>query len=70
AGRRAIARAVRSRGGVEPVFIESTDELLPVLEGLLTDGDLLLTMGAGDIGAAAARLPGQLRQGASLKILK
>ncbi len=70
AGGRAIARAVRSRGGVEPVFIESTDELLPVLEGLLTDGDLLLTMGAGDIGAAAARLPGQLRQGASLKILK
>jgi len=67
---RAIARAVRVRGGVEPVFIESTAELLPVLEGLLADGDLLLTMGAGDIGAAAARLPDQLRQGASLKILK
>ena len=67
---RAIARAVRSRGGVEPVFIESTAELLPVLEGLLADGDLLLTMGAGDIGAAAACLPEQLRQGASLKVLK
>ena len=67
---RAIARAVRSRGGVEPVFIESTAELHPVLEGLLEDGDLLLTMGAGDIGAAAACLPEQLRQGASLKILK
>jgi UDP-N-acetylmuramate--alanine ligase len=67
---RAIARAVRSRGGVEPVFIESTDELLPVLEGLLADGDLLLTMGAGDIGAAAARLPEQLRQGPDLKLQK
>ncbi len=67
---RAIARAVRSRGGVEPVFIESTAELLPVLEGLLADGDLLLTMGAGDIGAAAACLPEQLSQGASLKVLK
>ena len=67
---RAIARAVRSRGGVEPVFVESTDELLPVLEGLLTDGDLLLTMGAGDIGAVAARLPEQLRHGISLKVLK
>ena len=67
---RAIARAVRSRGGVEPVFIESTAELLPVLEGLLADGDILLTMGAGDIGAAAARLPEQLRQGASLKVMK
>jgi UDP-N-acetylmuramate--alanine ligase len=67
---RAIARAVRSRGGVEPVFIESPDELLPVLEGLLQDGDLLLTMGAGDIGAAAARLPEQLSHGVSLKVLK
>jgi UDP-N-acetylmuramate--alanine ligase len=67
---RAIARAVRSRGGVEPVFIESMAELLPALEGLLADGDLLLTMGAGDIGAAAARLPAQLRQGASLKVVK
>lgn len=67
---RAIARAVRSRGGVEPVFIESTGELAPVLKGLLADGDLLLTMGAGDIGTAAARLPEQLRKGASLKVLK
>jgi len=67
---RAIARAVRSRGGVEPVFIESTAELLPALEGLLADGDLLLTMGAGDIGAAAAQLPGQLRRGASLKAVQ
>jgi len=67
---RAIARAVRSRGSVEPVFIESTDELLPVLEGVLADGDLLLTMGAGDIGAAAARLPEQLRQGPDLKLQK
>lgn len=67
---RAIARAVRSRGGIEPVFVESADELAPVLEGLLTDGDLLLTMGAGDIGAAAARLPVALRKGATLKVLK
>jgi len=67
---RAIARAVRSRGGIEPVFVESADDLLPVLEGIVADGDLLLTMGAGDIGAAAARLPDQLRHGASLKVLK
>jgi len=67
---RAIARAVRSRGGVEPVFVESTAGLLPALEGLLADGDLLLTMGAGDIGAAAARLPQQLRRGASMKVVK
>ena len=57
---RAMARAVRSRGGVEPVFVDSFDEALAVLPGLLADGDLLLTMGAGDIGAFAARLPAEL----------
>lgn len=57
---RAIARAVRSRGTAEPVFVESLDELEPVLKGVLADGDLLLTMGAGDIGSYAATLPGRL----------
>jgi UDP-N-acetylmuramate--alanine ligase len=54
---RAIARAVRSRGGVEPVFVETLDELAPVLKDLVQDGDLLLTMGAGDIGALVGSLP-------------
>ncbi len=54
---RAMARAIRSRGSVEPVFVESLDDLQPVLLGLLEDGDLVLTMGAGDIGAYAAGLP-------------
>ena len=57
---RGIARAVRSRGGVEPVFVETLDELAPVLKDLVCKGDLLLTMGAGDIGAWAARLPALL----------
>ncbi|MEO1201453.1 MAG: UDP-N-acetylmuramate--L-alanine ligase [Pseudomonadota bacterium] len=67
---RAIARAVRSRGAVEPVFVETLDELEPVLKGLLDDGDLLLTMGAGDIGAYAAGLPERLEQRTSLKVQK
>jgi len=54
---RAMARAIRSRGSVEPVFVETLDDLQPVLLDLLEDGDLLLTMGAGDIGAYAAELP-------------
>jgi UDP-N-acetylmuramate--alanine ligase len=60
---RAITRAVRSRGSAEPVFVETLDELAPVLADLLEDGDLLLTMGAGDIGAYANRL-GDLLQSA------
>ncbi|MGB5624843.1 MAG: UDP-N-acetylmuramate--L-alanine ligase [Woeseiaceae bacterium] len=65
---RSMARAIRMRGSVEPVFVESLDEVQPVLEGLLTDGDLLLTMGAGDIGAYAAGLPERLSNGPSLKV--
>ncbi len=65
---RSMARAIRMRGAVEPVFVESLDELQPVLEGLLADGDLLLTMGAGDIGAYAAGLPELLSNGPPLKV--
>lgn len=64
---RAIARAVRSRGAVEPVFVESFDDLEPVLKDLLQDGDLVLTMGAGDIGAFAAELPARLAVKPTLK---
>ena len=65
---RSMARAIRTRGAIEPVFVESLDDLKPVLEGVLADGDLLLTMGAGDIGAYAANLPNLLADGPSLKV--
>jgi UDP-N-acetylmuramate--alanine ligase len=65
---RAIARAVRTRGAVEPVFVESLDDLQPVLESLLEDGDLLLTMGAGDIGTYASGLADRLRDKPALKV--
>ena len=65
---RAIARAVRSRGGVEPVFVEELDDLAAVLESVLADGDLVLTMGAGDIGALASQLPKLLCKKPSLKV--
>jgi UDP-N-acetylmuramate--alanine ligase len=67
---RAIARAVRSRGTVEPVFVESLDHLVPVLDGLLRKDDLLLTMGAGDIGTFAALLPERLSRQPNLKVQK
>jgi UDP-N-acetylmuramate--alanine ligase len=65
---RAIARAVRSRGSVEPIFVEELADLAQVLEGVLADGDLVLTMGAGDIGALAARLPKLLARKPALKV--
>jgi UDP-N-acetylmuramate--alanine ligase len=62
---RAICRAVRSRGRVEPVFVEDVRELAASLAGLLEDGDLLVTMGAGSIGAVAHELPAKLAAGAT-----
>ena len=50
---RAICRAVRSRGHVEPVFVEHVDQLADSLRAVLHDGDVVLTMGAGSIGAVA-----------------
>jgi UDP-N-acetylmuramate--alanine ligase len=56
------------RGAVEPVFVESLDDLAQVLEGVLEDGDLVLTMGAGDISVYAHSLPERLGKGPSLKV--
>jgi UDP-N-acetylmuramate--alanine ligase len=57
---RAICRAVRSRGQVEPVFVEHVEKLASSLKDVLRDGDVLVTMGAGNIGAVAHGLPGKL----------
>jgi UDP-N-acetylmuramate--alanine ligase len=61
---RAICRAVRSRGVVEPVFVERIDDLAEALRGVLHDGDVLLTMGAGNIGAVAQELKSRFAAGA------
>ena len=53
---RALARAIRARGKVDPVLIEHPRNLREILPTLLDDGDLLLMLGAGDIGAAAIEL--------------
>jgi UDP-N-acetylmuramate--alanine ligase len=50
------------------VFVESLEELPPVLRDVLEDGDLVLTMGAGDIGAFAAGLPALLRNKPNLTV--
>ena len=61
---RAICRAVRSRGHVEPVFVPRVEELAQPLADLLRDGDVVLAMGAGNISAVAHDLPRRLKGGA------
>ncbi|MDC0664078.1 UDP-N-acetylmuramate--L-alanine ligase [Marinobacter sp. SS21] len=53
---RALCRSIRQRGKLEPVFVESNEHVEQLLAGVLQDGDLLITQGAGDIGGVAARL--------------
>jgi UDP-N-acetylmuramate--alanine ligase len=57
---RAICRAVRGRGRIEPVFVEDVGELAGAIAGLIEDGDVVLTMGAGSIGGVAHELPARL----------
>jgi UDP-N-acetylmuramate--alanine ligase len=59
---RALSRAIRVRGGLDPVFAQGPDAVPGLLDNLMRDGDMVLVMGAGDIGALAARLPGLLAE--------
>ena len=53
---KALARSIRTRGRVDPVVVGGAGDLRDALAGVLRDGDLLLMMGAGDIGAAAQQI--------------
>ncbi|MDX9706732.1 MAG: UDP-N-acetylmuramate--L-alanine ligase [Azospira sp.] len=56
---RSLARAVRVAGRVEPVFVEDVAAMPQAIFDIARDGDVVLTMGAGSIGA----VPGKLANG-------
>jgi UDP-N-acetylmuramate--alanine ligase len=64
---RAICRAVRIRGKVEPVFVPRIEEVAAALRDLVHAGDVVAMMGAGNISSVAhglvATLGGLLQQG-------
>ena len=53
---RALARAVRVAGKVEPIFVEDVEELDDAIRAAVRNGDVVVTMGAGSIGGVAPRL--------------
>jgi UDP-N-acetylmuramate--alanine ligase len=53
---RALARAIRLAGRVEPIFVEDVAELPTTIREHARDGDVVVTMGAGSI----AKVPGML----------
>jgi UDP-N-acetylmuramate--alanine ligase len=53
---RALARAIRVAGRVEPVFVEDIDGMPRTILDLALDGDVVITMGAGSIGGVPGKL--------------
>ncbi|SDJ64390.1 UDP-N-acetylmuramate--L-alanine ligase [Microbulbifer yueqingensis] len=53
---RTLARSLRNRGQVDPIFVETIEQVPPVLADLLEPGDIVLTQGAGNVGALAQQL--------------
>jgi UDP-N-acetylmuramate--alanine ligase len=47
---RALTRALRIGGRIEPVFVEDVSEMPAAIRAIARDGDVVLTMGAGSIG--------------------
>ena len=54
---RALCRAIRARGSAIPIFVGDREQLFEVLANTIQAGDVLATLGAGDIGRIAQQLP-------------
>jgi len=57
------------RGQVDPVFVENWEELPQILAGIVNAEDVILTMGAGNVGQIAAQLPQLLAEALQGKVL-
>jgi UDP-N-acetylmuramate--alanine ligase len=53
---RALARAIRLRGRLEPVFVDTVDEAVAAVAEQVRDGDVVLTLGAGSVGQLPRKL--------------
>lgn len=60
---RALARAIRVAGKVEPIFVEQIADMPDMVLANAQDGDVVLTMGAGSIGST----PGQIAEVARVR---
>lgn len=53
---RALMRALRVAGKIEPVFVEAIDDMAQAIVDNARDGDVVMCMGAGSIGQVAAKV--------------
>lgn len=53
---KSLARSIRQRGQVEPIYVSDSEKLAEVLVNQLEDEDMVITQGAGNIGTIARNL--------------
>lgn len=53
---RSLTRSIRQRGQLEPIFAERVEDVRQILASVVQDGDVIITQGAGNIGALAREL--------------
>jgi UDP-N-acetylmuramate--alanine ligase len=53
---RALARALRTSGKTEPIFVEAVADMPATIMGMVRDGDVVITMGAGSISGVPHQL--------------
>lgn len=53
---RSLCRSIRLRGKVDPVYVQRESEVPGLLQNLVEAGDIVLTQGAGSVGALAKEL--------------
>lgn len=57
---KSLVRAIRVQGKVEPIFVETVEELPAAILSIVQDGDVVLVMGAGSVGSVAQNLASSL----------
>ena len=53
---RALARALRVAGKVDPLFVDEIADMAAAIAEQARDGDVVIVMGAGTIGSVAAQV--------------
>ncbi|MCP5271790.1 MAG: UDP-N-acetylmuramate--L-alanine ligase [Burkholderiaceae bacterium] len=61
---RALARAMRVAGHTEPVFVDDVKALPQAITEFARDGDVVIVMGAGSIGAVPQQVVDRVKEGA------
>lgn len=57
---KSLVRAIRVQGKVEPIFVETVEELPAAILSIVQDGDVVLVMGAGSVGSVAQNFASSL----------